>query len=307
MTPVDGVQPAGRVRADTDTRQPAQRVRVIACTAGALIGFAGNSLLTRAGVGGGAVDAASFTSVRLATGALTLLLLLRLRGSTPVSTLSAWPAASALTGYIVAFSFAYERVGASLGALLLFGSVQLTMMGWGLWRGERPHWADWSGLAFALGGLVALVAPGLTAPDPLGAVLMAVAGVSWGAYSLVGRGVGDPLAATTAAFTRALAAGLIVSLLTASRAHATTHGLLLAAVSGALASGVGYTLWYAALPSLTPWRAGLLQLLVPALTAAGAVVMLGERPTRRLVGSGAAILIGVALPMAWHALVRRAR
>jgi drug/metabolite transporter (DMT)-like permease len=215
-----------------------------------------------------------------------------------------WGPAAALTGYIVAFSFAYERIGASLGALLLFGSVQLTMMGWGLWRGDRPHWTDWIGLALAVSGLVTLLLPGLSAPDPLGAALMTIAGASWGIYSLLGRGVRDPLAVTTGAFGRALAAGLVVSVLTRDRAHVSTHGFLLAALSGSLASGVGYTLWYAAVPAMTAWRAGLLQLLVPGLTAAGAVVLLGERLTWRLVGAGATLLVGVSLPMAWRAVFR---
>jgi len=280
--------------------------RVVACTAGALVGFASNSLLTRAAIGHGSIDAASFTTLRLATGALTLFALMRLRPEGGTVAGGGWPPALALTGYMVAFSFAYARVGASLGALLLFGSVQLTMMGWGLWRGGRPHWSDWVGLTLATGGLIGLVLPGLAAPDVVGAALMTAAGVSWGAYSLIGRGVADPLSVTAGAFARSLVAGIFASLMLVGAAHVSTRGVVLATMSGALASGVGYTLWYAALPALTPWRAGLLQLLVPALTAMGAVALLGEKMTMRVVGAGAAILAGVAWPMVWR-VFRRGR
>lgn len=273
-----------------------------ACTAAALAGFAGNSLLTRAGVGSGAIDAASFTTIRLAAGALVLALLWRLRTSSqPAAERTPFPAL-ALTAYIMAFSFAYERLGASVGALLLFGAVQITMMGWALARGERPRWYDWAGLAVAACGLMALMAPGLSAPDPFGAALMMAAGAAWGVYSLIGRGVREPLEATARAFRYALPAGVLGSLVTLARAHVTLEGAMLAAVSGGLSSGVAYTLWYAALPSLSPWRAGLLQLLVPALTAIGAVLWLGESLTLRIVVAGGSILAGVALPTAWRAV-----
>jgi drug/metabolite transporter (DMT)-like permease len=258
-------------------------------------------------VGGGAIDAPSFTSVRLATGAITLIALLRLRRTRPTEAPRSWWPAAALSGYVVTFSFAYERIGASIGALLLFGSVQLTMMTWGLLRGDRPRPADWLGLGLAIGGLLALLAPGLAAPDPFGAGLMMAAGVSWGIYSLLGRSIRDPLAVTTGAFIRALPAGMLVTTFTLAHVHVSPRGVLLATLSGALASGVGYTLWYAALPSLTPWRAGLMQLLVPGLTAIGAVAFLDERLTWRLAGAGSAILIGASLPMVWQTIAGRGR
>jgi len=281
--------------------------RTACCAAAALVGFAGNSLLTRAAVGRGAIDAASFTAVRVATGALSLYLLVRLGAERPRWSDPGGAPAGALAAYMVAFSFAYERINASLGALLLFGSVQLTMTGWGLWRGVRLEWADRAGTLLALGGLLALLAPGLAAPDPPGACLMIVAGVAWGIYSLIGRGVADPLRVTAQAFARALPASLLVGALTWGTAHASARGVLLASLSGALASGVGYTLWYAALPALSAYRAALLQLLVPALTAVGAVVLLGEGMTRRLIAAGAMIVAGVALPSVWRGAVRRGR
>jgi drug/metabolite transporter (DMT)-like permease len=270
--------------------------RVALCTAAALTGFASNSLLTRAGVGSGAIDPASFTTVRLTTGALTLWLLLRWRSPDAVPA-SGWRAPMALAAYMVAFSFAYLRVGASAGALLLFGSVQITMMGWSLSRGERPGLLGWSGLLLAIGGLVWLVAPGLTAPDPVGAAAMAGAGVAWGGYSLIGRGVADPLAVTTSAFVRATPIAVAMSVALWGRAHGSARGLVLAAVSGSLASGLGYTLWYTALPSLAAWRAALLQLFVPVMTAVGAALLLGEGVTVRLAGATALVLAGVVLPM----------
>jgi drug/metabolite transporter (DMT)-like permease len=272
-----------------------------------LIRFAANSLLTRAAVGRGLLDAATFTTVRLASGAAMLWLITRLRPAPSPDRPQGWMPAAALAVYMAAFSFAYTRVDAAAGALLLFGAVQLTMMGWGLRGGVRPHWWDWAGATIAFAGLAALVAPGLTAPDPSGAALMAVAGVAWGVYSLLGRHVAEPLPATAAAFVRAVPAGLAMSLATRHAAHVSSTGIVLAFLSGALASGVGYTLWYFALPALSAWRAAVLQLLVPALTAAGAVLLLGEAVTLRLAAAGAAIAAGVALPLARAVSIRRGR
>src|SRR5229473_7406150 len=161
--------------------------RTLLLTLLALIGFAANSLLCRRALGLGLIDPASFTSVRLLSGAAALALILALRGGSPVAG-GSWVSALALFAYAAAFSFAYVRIGAAVGALLLFGAVQATMLGWGLFRGERPRAAEWAGLAVALTGLVALVARGLSAPDPIGAALMITAGVAWGVYSLRGRG-----------------------------------------------------------------------------------------------------------------------
>ncbi|HET9450073.1 MAG TPA: EamA family transporter, partial [Aggregicoccus sp.] len=211
-----------------------------------------------------------------------------------------WPSALALFAYAAGFSLAYVRIGAGVGALLLFGCVQLTMLGAGLARGERPRALEWVGLAVALSGLVGLTLPGASAPDAVGALLMAGAGAAWGLYSLRGRGARNPLAATAGNFLRSvpLAALLwLLALLLGQASSASARGLALAAASGALASGLGYSLWYAALPSLSAARAAIVQLSVPVLAAAGAVLLLDEPLTQRLVLGGAALLLGVLLSL----------
>ena len=272
------------------------RVRTVWLTMAALTGFAANSLLTRAGLGAGLIDAGTFTGLRLASGALTLLLLARVRGGGRASARGgSWLAAAALAGYAIAFTLAYARIGAGIGALLLFGAVQITMIGTGLVRGERPARLDWMGLGLAVTGLVILTRPGLAAPDPTGAALMAAAGACWGVYSLLGRRRADPLGATTGNFLRATLFGAAFAALLWSSRHVTHTGAFLAIASGSLASGVGYTFWYAALPALAAWRAAIVQLLVPVVTAAAAVVLLGEPVTSRLVVAMACVVGGVGL------------
>jgi drug/metabolite transporter (DMT)-like permease len=262
----------------------------------ALVGFSANSLLTREALGSGALDAASFTGVRLITGALALGLLVRLRPG-KANPGGSWPMALALAGYAVFFTIAYTRIGAGVGALVLFGSVQITMIGTGLARGERPGRTDWAGLALAASGLVVLTRPGSQAPDLAGALLMAVAGACWGAYSLAGRSSRDPLGATAGNFLRASVIGAAFVGVAALRStlHVTTTGFYLATASGALASGVGYTLWYAALPSLAAWRAAVVQLTVPVATALAASVLLAEPLTPRLAVATALVAAGVGL------------
>jgi drug/metabolite transporter (DMT)-like permease len=271
-------------------------MRTALCTAAALIAFAANSLLCRLALMGGAIDAASFTGLRLASGAVVLALLAGLRqGDRPRSSAS-WISGAALFAYAAPFSFAYLRLGTGVGALVLFGSVQATMIGWGIARGERPRFLVWLGLAIAMAGLVALAAPGRTAPDPLGVGLMAIAGAAWGVYTLRGRQSGsDPVVANAAAFLRSVPLAAVLVALGASGAAITGRGALLAIASGALASGVGYAVWYAALRGLTVTRAAVLQLLVPVLAAAGGVLLLGESATSRLLLAAAGILGGVAL------------
>ncbi len=271
----------------------------------ALLGFAANSLLCRAALGGSEplMDAASFTGVRLASGALALGVLLRSRGGRYRG--GSARSALALFAYAACFSLAYVRIPSGLGALLLFGFVQATMVGAGLVRGERPRPLEWGGLLLALGGLVGLTTPGASAPPLPGAVLMAGAGVAWGVYSLRGRGSQDPLAATAGNFliSLPLALGMLgVSVAVVGGVRVTAQGFGLAVTSGALASGVGYSLWYAALPHLTATRAAIVQLSVPVLAAVGGTLLLGERVSARLVGAGAAVLCGVLL-----ALVARGR
>jgi drug/metabolite transporter (DMT)-like permease len=272
------------------------RPPIAALTAASLACFAANSLLARRALGGGAIDPATFTAVRLGAGALVLPLLALAGGRRPAG--GGWGPALALFLYAGAFSLAYLRIHAGPGALLLFAAVQATMLGWSVLRGERPTAVQWTGAALALGGLAYLTLPGARGGvDPSGALLMLAAGAGWGAYSLRGRSARDPLATTAANFLRAAILAGPLALLLLPRAHATSAGLALAAASGALASGVGYSLWYAAVPALGPTRAATVQLAVPVLTALVAAGLLGERVTARLALSAAAILGGVALSL----------
>jgi drug/metabolite transporter (DMT)-like permease len=273
-----------------------------ALTAAAMLAFATNSLLCRAALAGGYADAASFTTLRLASGALALGVLARARGSAVPPPGFAWGSALALFAYAMAFSLAYLRIPAGAGALLLFAAVQLTMIGAGLRSGERPKALEWVGLAVSLAGLVMLTRPGLSRPDPTGAALMLVAGAAWGVYSLRGRGAGDAVAANASSFARAvplaLAASAVIGLVGATRL--TLAGGLLAIASGALSSGLGYAVWYAALQGLSATRAAIVQLSVPPLAALGGVLVLGEDMTLRLVLASVLILGGIALAILGH-------
>ena len=269
--------------------------RTFLFTAAAMLAFAGNSLLCRAALGPLAMDAADFTALRLASGAAMLVLLLRLRQ--PARALAGnWPSALALLAYAAAFSFAYLQLTTATGALLLFGAVQIGMTGFGLWRGERLAPLQWLGLATALGGLLVLLAPGLTAPPWQAASLMLTAGLSWAAYSLRGRsGGGDALAVTAGNFLRAAPLALLMMLLLRSGRAMSVEGIACALASGALASGVGYALWYSALPALRASTAATVQLSVPVIAALGGLLWLGEAPGQRLLAAGLAILAGIAL------------
>jgi len=271
--------------------------RTTLLTAAAMIGFAGNSLLCRAALRGGSIDAASFTAIRLATGAGVLAAIVLARGARPRGE-GTWRSAFALAGYAIAFSFAYLEIGAAVGALILFGSVQLTMIAGGLLRGEHPTPRQWLGWFVAVAGLVTINAPGLDPPPLLGAVLMMLAGIAWGVYSLRGRTITRPLVATADNFLRCvpIAAGLVAIAL-ALHAHATPAGIALAAISGGVASGLGYSLWYAALPSLGAPRAAVVQLSVPVLTAAAAIALLGEPLRTTIAIGGTAIVGGLALAL----------
>jgi len=277
--------------------------RLALLTGLALLAFAGNSLLCRLALRGGGIDAASFTALRMASGALALALLDALRrrrvraanGDGDVVARGDWLSAFALFAYAAAFSFAYLGLTAATGALLLFGAVQLTMLGRAFAIGERLHARQWLGLAAASAGLVVLLLPGLQAPPPLNAALMLVAGVAWGVYSLRGRGSRDPLGTTAGNFMRTLPLAAALLALYWAGAHFDRTGLLAALASGALASGVGYALWYAALPSLRASTAGILQLSVPVLAALGGIVLLSEPVGWRFALAAALTLGGVAL------------
>jgi drug/metabolite transporter (DMT)-like permease len=278
-------------------RHPA--LATLLLTALAMLAFAANSLLCRIALRQGSIDPASFGAIRLAAGAGALLLVMRLRARPRTGNAGDWPAAAMLFLYVACFSFAYLRLAAGSGALILFGMVQLTMFTAGLGAGERFTARGWLGLALAVGGLVLLLLPGVAAPSLAGSALMAVAGVAWGVYSLRGRGVTDPLAATAGNFVRATPLAILLWialwLAWAARGHADARGVALALASGAITSGLGYVVWYAALPRLKALQAASVQLSVPLVAAVGGVLLLDEAFTARLALAAAAILGGIAL------------
>jgi len=268
----------------------------------ALVAFAGNSLLCRAALARTTIDPAAFTLVRLATGALALVILVAARGRAappPADRRADLAAALALFAYAAAFSYAYVDLPAGTGALLLFGAVQATMLLAGFRRGERLGPAGLAGFAVALAGLVGLVLPGVGAPAPFPAFLMVAAGVAWGSYSLRGRGSVDPLGRTAANFAWATPLAVVLSVLALALGafRLDPPGVVLAAVSGAITSGAGYAVWYAALRHLEATPAAIVQLAVPVLAALGGVVLLGEPITGRLVLCSLVVLGGIALAL----------
>jgi len=267
----------------------------------AMLAFAANSLLCRLALGQELIDAASFATVRVGSGAVVLTLMMLPRWRVRARAQTDWRSVAMLFAYMVLFSFAYLSLSAGTGALILFGAVQLTMFIAALRGGEKFALLSWAGLALAVIGLVYLVSPGLTAPDPMNAILMAIAGIAWGFYSLLGRGISDPLEATANNFIYSVPLVIIVSLLFKDEYHSTLSGLLLAVVSGAITSGLGYVIWYSALRGLTATRAATVQLSVPAIAAFGGVVLLSEQITLRLVLASVATLGGV-----WIVLAQRA-
>lgn len=270
--------------------------RVIVMTSLSMTAFAGNSLLCRLALKHTGMDAASFTTIRLLSGALVLWLVAR-RVHSPQAGGGNWLSAMALFCYAAAFSFAYVSLPAATGALILFGAVQATMIGYGLWSGERLRTLQLAGLALALSGLLGLLLPGLSAPPVVGSVLMLVAGVAWGVYSLRGKNAGDPTRVTAGNFLRAapVAVALSLFMFMLNGASLDTAGFWYAVLSGAVTSGIGYAIWYAALPSLQATNAATVQLSVPVIAALGGIVFLGEPITLRLGMASAAILGGIAL------------
>lgn len=271
-----------------------RRSSIILLTTLAMLAFASNSVLCRIALKETGIDAASFTAVRLASGALALWLIVALRNGASIKD-GNWASALALFAYAAPFSFAYVSLSAGAGALLLFGAVQASMILWGWWRGERLSARRLTGLALALGGLVYLMLPGIEAPPLGGSLLMIVADAAWGVYSLRGRGAGRPLAATAGNFLRAAPLGFALALAALPWLSFDLAGIGYAAASGALASGVGYAIWYAALPGLRAASAATVQLSVPVIVAAAGVILLGEAITLRLMLSSVAILGGIAL------------
>lgn len=270
------------------------RSRVVALTLLAMLAFAGNSLLCRAAFTATRIDAASFTSIRIGAGALALWLIVRLRAGQQQAA-GSWLSALALFVYAAAFSFAYVSLSVATGALLLFGAVQATMIGFGIHAGDRFGFRKSAGLALALAGLGGLLWPGLSAPPAHGALLMIVAGIAWGLYSLRGKGSGDPLAVTAGNFRHAAVFAAVLGAAMLPWASLDGAGVGYAVASGALTSGVGYAIWYAALLGLRAASAATVQLSVPVIAAVGGMLWLGEPPTLRLAVASAAILGGIGL------------
>lgn len=279
---------------DGSPRDAMSSMRIAVLTALAMIAFAANSLLCRIALRHTSIDPASFTAIRLVSGAAMLWILARgttgaLRGA------GHWSSAFALFAYAAAFSFAYVTLSAATGALLLFGAVQITMVGHGAWKGERLHAWQVAGVLLAFGGLVGLLLPGWSAPSLAGAALMLGAGVSWGIYCLRGKGAGHPVAVTAGNFLRTVPMALVLALLLSRGTSVDSVGFAYAFASGALASGMGYAIWYAVLPALRATTAATVQLSVPLIAALGGAVLLAEPITLRLVLASVAVLGGIAL------------
>jgi drug/metabolite transporter (DMT)-like permease len=270
------------------------QTRAILPTVFAMLAFAGNSLLCRMALKYTSIDAASFSSLRLLSGALVLWLIVRLRGETNTKA-GSWSAAMALFAYAACFASAYVSLPTGTGALLLFGSVQITMIGYGLWTGERLRRLQSIGLFLALAGLIGLLLPGLTKPPLQGSLLMLVAGMAWGIYSLLGKGVANPTQVTASNFLRAVPFAMGLSAITYSQMTLDLPGVGYAITSGAIASGIGYAIWYRALPHLQATQAATVQLSVPILAAVGAILFLHEPMTLRLAVAAFAVLSGIAL------------
>lgn len=279
--------------------------RLLSLTTLAMLAFAGNSVLCRLALKQTSIDPASFTTIRLVSGALVLLVLASVRGRAKTgaccdrygnrSVDGYWRSTLVLFLYASTFSFAYVSLPTGTGALLLFGAVQLTMIAAGWFFGERLTLRQGGGLALALSGLVVMLLPGLSAPPLVGTLLMLLAGVAWGAYCLLGWRVADPMAATAGNFLRAALISLALSLALTAHVRLDASGVLYAVLSGALTSGIGYVVWYAALRELTATQAASVQLAVPVLAAVGGTIFLDEPITLRLMISCVAILGGIAL------------
>jgi drug/metabolite transporter (DMT)-like permease len=290
-----------------------------------MIAFASNSLLCRAALRDTGIDAASFTFIRILSGAVALWLILQIqrklivdRTATPLvdsfsdspatpkpseggslvtrhSSPGDWTSALALFAYAAAFSFAYNTLSAGTGALLLFGAVQATMILWGFHKGERLDAIQSAGLIIAIGGLVVLVFPGISAPPLLGSILMLSAGLAWSVYSIRGKGANDAIAATTGNFLRAVPFAVIVSVLAIHQMHLDSRGVVYAVISGAITSGLGYVIWYTVLPQIKATSAAVVQLSAPVLVATGGIVLLSEPISLRYVIASIAILGGIFL------------
>ena len=262
----------------------------------ALIAFAANSVLCRLALGGETIDASSFTVVRLLSGAIILLAILRISHEGNGSTAKgSWSASAVLFLYAVTFSFAYITLDTGTGALILFSSVQITMILLSLISGNRLHITEWLGISVAFGGFVYLILPGVTTPSVTGFALMTISGIAWGIYTLKGKGSANPLMDTTYNFLRTIPFVILLAIATLHNAHYSSEGVILAILSGAIASGIGYTIWYIALAGLSTTQAAVVQLSVPVIAAIGGVVFMAEVISFRLTISALLVLGGILL------------
>ena len=271
-------------------------IKTLVFTILALIAFAANSVLCRWALGEHSIDAASFTSIRLITGALVLFIIIQLNHSGERSASRGnWWASTMLFAYAITFSYAYITLHTGTGALILFGTVQITMILMSYFRGTRLHLIEWLGVVTAFGGFVYLVLPGIATPSLKGFILMTAAGIAWGLYTLKGRASTAPLLDTAYNFIRTLPFVLIVVVLSVLHAHYSIKGVVLAMLSGGIASGIGYSIWYRALGGLSSTQAAVVQLSVPVIAALGGVIFVGEPITLRLSLAGVLILGGILL------------
>ncbi len=306
--------------------------KILALTAIAMLAFAGNSLLCRLALRNTAIDPVTFTSIRIVAGAIMLAMIVAIRDR-KYAGLGSWSCAVPLFAYAICFSLAYVSLPAGIGALLLFGAVQVTMIGYGFFTGDRFRWQQWIGILIAIAGLVSLVAPSwlsfsnstlvvnpmgadqvlsqdaqaqidLAEPTDelldkmtfaIGSSLMLIAGVSWGIYSLMAKGVGDPTVVTARNFLRAVPLVIFCSIVLGGRASLDLNGVIYAITSGAITSGIGYTIWYMAVRSLEPTIAATVQLSVPVLAGIAGYLFLGEQINLRQFVASCAVMGGVAI------------
>ena len=275
-------------------------IKTILFTGLALIAFAANSVLCRLALGESAIDASTFTIVRLLAGAIVLTVIMSIskiksNSNTNSSTKGSWPASIALFIYALTFSFAYVTLDTATGALILFGSVQIAMILMSIFSGNRLHISEWFGMAIAFTGFVYLILPGVTTPSVIGFLLMTVSGIAWGIYTLKGRGSKNPIMDTAFNFLRTMPFVIILAIVTFKYAHYSSEGILLAVLSGSIASGIGYMIWYSALSGLSVTQAAVLQLLVPVIAAVGGIIFFSESISFRLTVSSAMILGGILM------------
>jgi drug/metabolite transporter (DMT)-like permease len=271
-------------------------LKTVLLTSLALIAFAANSVLCRLALGNGAIDASSFTGIRLLSGAIVLLIILSVKGNNKgVPSKGSWTSSCMLFAYAISFSYAYLSLDTGTGALILFGSVQITMISLSLISGTRLHFSEWSGVVIAFTGFVYLILPNITTPSINGFILMTISGIAWGIYTLIGRKSKNPLMDTTYNFLRTIPFVVLLAVFTMQNINYTSEGIILAFLSGSITSGVGYTIWYIALRRLSSTQAAVMQLSVPVIAAVGGVIFVSETITPRLVISVIIVLGGILM------------